>query len=94
MGIKIETNVEFGKEYEDSNTGLKGKAVSVSKWEFGCIRIALQPKAKEDGTVPDILWLDEQSLIDRETGKRIEPVIEKPKGGPTSTNPKNYSNPK
>ena len=85
MRTKIETNVEFGKKYQDKNTGLIGVAVSISKWQYGCIRIALQPKVKEDGTVPDAVWVDEEALIDVD-------VIDKNTGGPTP-NPKNYSNP-
>ena len=72
----IQTLVEMGKKYEDKNTGLIGVAVAVTKWQYGCVRIGLQPKAKEDGTVPDAVWIDEAGL------KGVEPV-KAFTGGPT-----------
>uniref|UniRef100_A0A6M3KEQ4 Uncharacterized protein n=1 Tax=viral metagenome TaxID=1070528 RepID=A0A6M3KEQ4_9ZZZZ len=83
---KIETNVEFGKKYRDKITGLEGIAISISKYQYGCLRVGLQPKAKDDGTVPDAVWFDEESI------EKIEP-IEKKTGGP-QISPKRNSDPK
>lgn len=72
----IKTDVEFGKEYEDIVTGFKGVAVAVSKFQFGCVRIGLQPKVLEMGKKPEAEWFDEESL------KKMKPVKKSP-GGPT-----------
>jgi hypothetical protein len=84
----IESNIEYGKEYVDSVTGLKGVAVAITKFQYGCVRIALQPKVKDDGEgkVPELCWFDEESLIG------VEPIKEST-GGPTP-NPKQSPNPK
>ena len=50
---KIETKVTFGKLYTDKSSGFKGVAVAISKWQFGCIRVALQPKVGKDGKKPE-----------------------------------------
>lgn len=60
----IKTDIEFGKFYQDKITGFKGAAVGIVKHQFGCLRINLQPKINEDGTVPDSLWFDEESICD------------------------------
>ena len=71
----IETEVIYGKEYTDSVTGFVGKAVAITKWQHGCIRISLQAKATKDGAVPDAVWFDEESL------KGVKSIVKKP-GGP------------
>jgi len=58
----IKSVVEFGKMYRDTITGLEGIATGIVKHQFGCVRIALQPKVKGDGTVPGASWIDEESL--------------------------------
>ena len=91
MGIKIETDVDYGIEYKDSVTGLVGKVTGILQHQFGCVRVCLQPKAKEDGTVPDGQWIDEMSL------EAVEPKENKA-GGAMSTSlgfpfiPSNRSN--
>jgi hypothetical protein len=82
----IRTVIEYGKKYRDRNTGFEGVAVAITKWQFGCIRIALQPKVKEDGTLLEASWFDEESL------EGVEP-IEKTTGGPTAV-PKRSPDPK
>lgn len=62
MSTKIETNVIMGKSYEDSVTGFIGKAIAVTKWQFGCIRIALRPAVNKDGEMKEEEWFDEESL--------------------------------
>jgi len=84
--VKIESKVDFGVVYEDAITGMKGKAVGVAIHQYGCIRIAIQPRVREDGIVPDPVWMDEEQLID------IEPVEIKT-GGP-APNPKRRIDPK
>lgn len=71
----IKTKIEFGKKYRDIISGLEGICTGIVKHQFGCVRALLQPKAKEDGTIPDGSWLDEEQL------EGIEPV-KKTSGGP------------
>jgi hypothetical protein len=85
MGIIIETNIEFGKTYKDSISGFKGKVVAISKFQFGCIRIALMPPAK-DGKLEEIQWFDEEAIEGLERKNRFM-------GGPTP-NPKRNPDPK
>ena len=80
MGTKIETEIEYGKMYQDVNTGLIGIAMTITKWQYGCIRVGLQQKMKDDGTIPDAVWVDEYALKGVESAK-VE------RGGPTP-NPK------
>lgn len=84
MATTIKTKVDIGKECKDTVTGLQGIAIAISKWQFGCIRIALQPPAK-DGKVPDAVWCDEESI------EGVKPTKEST-GGPTS-NPKHNPDP-
>lgn len=73
--------VTFGEEYTDKVSGFKGKCVCVHKWQFGCLRILLQPAAK-DNKMHACKAFDEPAL----SGQRDEaPKTEqkpKPPGGP------------
>lgn len=77
MGTVIETSVTMGELYEDKNSGFKGVAVCVSKWQYGCIRVGLQPAVMLDGKLPENQFFDEASLVN------VEP-IDKSTGGPSS----------
>lgn len=63
MSTKIETSINLGEEYTDKNSGFTGTAVCISKWEFGCLRIMLQPRVGEDGKLPSTESFDEEALI-------------------------------
>lgn len=103
--IKIHSNFDYEKEYTDSITGLKGKLVAITKWNHGCVRVALQPKIKEDGTVPDAVWVDEPQIegyiqpnlynaeSDAKPYEKKEKFIDKVLGGPRP-NQKHYPDPK
>lgn len=71
----IYTRIEFGKKYRDTVTGFEGVCTGIVRHQFGCVRACLQPKAKDDGTIPESVWFDEESLED------IKPV-EVRTGGP------------
>lgn len=62
--IRIETDVDYGKEYEDEITGFRGKCTGVTRHQFGCIRICLTPKTDKDGELGDEKWFNESNLID------------------------------
>ena len=77
MTTVIKSNIEFGKKYTDKNTGFTGVAVCISKWQYGCIRVTLQPYGlKEDGDVKDSHTFDEEELIE------AKDVVQKDPGGP------------
>ena len=86
MSTKIETNVTMGESYKDKVTGFVGKAVAVTKWQFGCIRVALRPVVNKDGEMKEEEWFDEESL------KGVE-IQNKTSGGP-SNRPKMNRDPK
>jgi hypothetical protein len=72
----IETKIEFGKKYRCKVTGLEGVCTGIVKHQYGCVRALIQPPAKkEDGTIPDGSWLDEEQL------EGVEP-IKRTTGGP------------
>ncbi|MCK9629444.1 MAG: hypothetical protein M0R37_12750 [Bacteroidales bacterium] len=39
--MKAKSDIEFGKEYRDKNTGFKGKATGVLFYQYGCTRVIL-----------------------------------------------------
>ena len=86
MGITIKSNIEFGKRYSSVTTGAEGIATAISKFQHGCIRVALQGPVNEKGEVPDAIWLDEADI------EEVKP-IKKVSGGPTP-NPKQNPDPR
>ena len=72
----IKTDVEFGKVYRDRVSGFSGVAVAITKWQYGCVRISLQPKVDSAGKLINSETFDEGSL------EEITPK-EKTTGGPT-----------
>lgn len=83
MPITITTNAEFGKKYRDKVSGFEGICVAVNKFQFGCVRIGLQGKVKEDGKLPDPCWFDEPSL------EGVE-IVNKDPGGPRPNPSRNF----
>ena len=85
--MKIESCVEFGKEYESKVSGAKGACIAVTKWQYGCIRVALQPRIDKDGKVPEQIWVDAPELIG------VEPQGAEP-GGPRPASMRNSDPPR
>jgi hypothetical protein len=54
--------IRLGSEAQDKVSGIKGIVVAETRWLYGCLRYSLQPQVKKDGTVPDALSFDEDSL--------------------------------
>lgn len=71
----IESEVIFGNVYKDSVSGFTGAAVVMSKFQYGCLRVGLQPKVTEKGNLPSIEYFDEGGLVD------VTPIDKTP-GGP------------
>lgn len=54
--------IPLGVEVKDTITGFRGTVIARTVWLHGCIRITVQPKAKDDGTQPDGVCIDEPQL--------------------------------
>ena len=48
----------LGMPGEDRITGRKGVITSICFDLYGCVQVALTPKAKEDGTLIEGVWVD------------------------------------
>ena len=79
--MKVEFKYRNGLEVKDLISGVKGIINCQSIWINGCIRYSIQPKAKKNDTsIPESWWLDEQQVEVIGEGLKIE---EKETGGPT-----------
>lgn len=58
----MERPLELGREMTDKITGFTGIATSKHFYLTGCAQYGLQPKMREDGTVPDKQYFDEGRL--------------------------------
>ena len=67
--------IKLGSQVKDPITGFEGTATARTTWLYGCDRIGVQAKKKEDGTVPELEWFDERQL------ENLGPDPEDP-GGP------------
>lgn len=56
--------IVMGKTYKDRITGFKGVCTGYCQYITGCSQALLSPACREDGTVVDSRWFDEQRLED------------------------------
>lgn len=54
--------IPLGTIVRDKVTGLKGVAENRATYLYGCDRYCIQPKAKEDGAIPESIMVDEPQL--------------------------------
>lgn len=54
--------INLGDLVRDPVTGLEGTVMCIHSYLHGCNRVSVQPKLKEDGTVPDAPTFDEPQL--------------------------------
>ena len=54
--------IELGQEVRDVITGFRGIATGRCNYISGCEQVLVQPTMKDDGTVPDARWYDDQRL--------------------------------
>lgn len=52
----------LGKTVKDKVTGFTGVATGYVQYLTGCNQVLVAPKVKEDGSLPDSAWFDEQRL--------------------------------
>jgi len=73
--------INLGTKVKDKITGLTGIVVARTEFINGCVQYEVQPHAKKDGTVPEALGIDEQTLdIITKKKLKIKPK-KKPPGG-------------
>lgn len=54
--------IELGTIVKDRVTGVVGVAENRATFMYGCDRYCVQPRIKDDGTIPDSVMLDEPQL--------------------------------
>lgn len=72
----------LGKEAKDKVTGFKGVITGRSDFIAGCRQYCLTPPMKDDGTLPESKWMDEERL--ELTGESVD-VASTKTGGPTGS---------
>lgn len=76
----------LGDVAEDTITGLTGTVVGYTTWVTGCDTVQLQPRAKEDGTIPDSRNVDVPSVRVTECRQAANPTPDR--GGPRTLAPR------
>lgn len=75
--------IKLGQDVIDTYTGFEGKVVGRIEYLNGCIRVSVQPhKLQENGHPVESCWIDESQCIPQQ-----EPIQDKPKEGPMTTDP-------
>jgi hypothetical protein len=54
--------VELGDRVMDKITGLKGIAIGITQWLYGCSRVSVQPEEAKDGKPAESFCVDEPQL--------------------------------
>ena len=76
--------VELGDRVKDKITGLKGIAVGVTNYLYGCRRISVQPEQGKDGKPAEWFTVDEpQTEVIKKgvvVGYQLETVEKRPHG--------------
>ena len=78
--------IKLGQKVRDKVTGFEGVATAKLEYINGCIQYCVKPKIKEQGKMPEGVYIDHQQLevLDEET------IIEKDEtGGSLPDYPKN-----
>lgn len=73
MGEKI----ELGDRVKDKITGLKGIAIGVTSWLYGCSRISVQPEEAKDGKPAETFCVDEPQLEIVKKNVLVPPISSK-----------------
>jgi hypothetical protein len=78
--------IELGMTVRDRITGFTGVVTGYVRYISGCNQALVVPKVKEDGSLIDPAWYDEQRLED--TGKGIMELDNGAHPGPDKPAPK------
>lgn len=65
--------IGLGKKVKDVITGLEGIVTSRHEYLTGCAQYGIQAPIIEYGKIPDVVFLDENRLI--ETGDGVDPSV-------------------
>ncbi|MCK4446978.1 MAG: hypothetical protein KAW56_07845 [Candidatus Marinimicrobia bacterium] len=74
-----EMMIKIGDMVEDTVTGFRGMAVAKIIYMTGCVQFEIQPKGLKDGRPIKSMWIDEKTLINKETG--MKEINFEPTGG-------------
>jgi hypothetical protein len=58
----MEPGIQLGRTYRDKISDFIGVATGYVQYITGCNQVLLGPKVKEDGSLPNSQWFDEQRL--------------------------------
>ena len=94
--------VELGDRVQDQISGVKGIAVCIANWLYGCRRIAVQLEGLDkDGKLPDAIHFDEPQLrvlerhaVPTEASEPEQKPKKKTTGGPRNDVVRTFNNPK
>lgn len=85
---KVETGftIPLGSRIRDKVTGLEGITTGRCEYPNGCVQYLIRPKIKDDGTVQDGHWIDDQQIeyIDAGITEEVTPART---GGPSDSPP-------
>lgn len=76
--------IQLGDKVKDTVSGFEGIATGKIIWMNGCVRFAVQGKAKKGEKPDDVVWIDEPQLI---VIKPISVLKKISTGGPTPIPP-------
>lgn len=69
---------DLGKNGKDSVTGFEGIITSEHNYLTGCTQYGLQPKIKEDGSLPEAKYFDKTRVVVSGEALTIEGCVEDP----------------
>lgn len=81
----IESKYAIGDKLRDKVTGAVGIVMVIAKYQTGCLHYGIQQAMREDGKIPEWLWLDESRFEFIEETEFT--VKEDPSSGPEPKGP-------
>ena len=74
--------INLGDTVKDRVTGFKGVAVARTEWQYGCIRITVQPdKLTKEGKLQAAETFDDPQLVVVKAGKKADKADEERRYG-------------
>lgn len=72
-------NIKLGDRVKDKISGLKGIAIGMTDWLYGCRRFCVQPEEAKDGKPAETFHVDEPQLDLVKAGAIVPPPKDSPK---------------
>lgn len=81
--------IELGDKVKDKFTPLKGMAVAITHYIYGCTQILIQPRELHEGVPVDAIWIDAPQLeLVKKKRKEIKKMPKVPPHGGIRSHPK------